>query len=436
MDQARVEFLLDDGWVLVGRFHQWLSAFPAMTNGRESVIELIDGLQRLWSMSDDLKLKRVSRICVGLEQLLERFCSRSLVFSAEELKDILTTNVSSLQEVLLGLEATREEPEIPDAEGVRKLERFSLQTIWQPVADMIPVQADAPSIPFELSIEPAGETQLVPHLEPVVEREAVEQDSIDDGLLTMLEQFVAQLDETCHRLHVRMVADQTPYVTTTSRLEHLAASTRELVEQIAQRSRSEMPAPEPLTLHEPPSFAALPVTQPLPLTADASEAQDQALSISNETIDLDETTEFLFTDLPSEVSVAYEPVPPVAIPSHRILIVEESLFYRHLICMAVQSAGFEPCMAESAAQALEILEPSDEFSAILIGETVSASLAQLIADRRQSRGLKVIGLTQTDRSSQEMGGVDGHVLRTQPQQLVMILNRLLVETTDKVLLSA
>lgn len=435
MDQARVEFLLDDGWVLVGRFHQWLSEFPALKNGRESVVELIDGLQRLWAMSDDLKLKRVSRICVGLEQLLERFCSRSLVFSAEELKDVLTANVSTLQEVLLGLEATREEPELPDAEGVRKLERFSLQTIWRPVTDMIPVAAEQPSVPFELIVESVDKTLLIPHVEPVVERDAIDQHDVDDGLLTMLEEFVAQLDETCHRLHVRMVADQTPYVTTTSRLEHLAASTRELVEQMLQRTRGEMPSQEILTLHQPMSVPALPISQPNP-TTDSFVANDLASSMTNDTIDLDETTEFLFTDLPSDVSVVCEPAPPVAAPVQRVLVVEESLFYRHLICMAVQSAGFEPSMAESVGQGLQLLEQSHDFSAILISEIISADLAQLIADRRQTDGLKVVGLTQTDRSSQVMEGVDGHVVRTQPQQLVQILSILLNKSPEPVLLSA
>ena len=445
MDQARVEFLLDDGWVLVGQFHQWLSEFPAMNNGRESVIELINGLQRLWSLSDDLKLKRISRVCLGMEQLLERFCSRNLAFSAEELNAVLTQNVSCLQELLLGFEAMREEPEFPDPESVRRLERFTLQSLIYPVTELIAVEPQATSLVIADSVEPSDETQLVPHQEVPLEREAVSETSVEDGLLTMLEQFVAQLDETCQRLHARMVEEEAPYVTTTSRLEHLAASTRELFDQLAQRSRGGSSAPDVLMFHESLPMTTLEDAQLRTSETDLAVVAERANWISdvalelNETIELDETTEFRFDDVITEGSIAFEPAgtaPAVAVPARRVLIVEESLFYRHLICMAVQSAGFEPLMADSGTQALEKLEHADDFSAILIGETVSAELAQAIATRRQSHGLKVVGITQTDRSQPELDGIDGHVLRSQPQQLVSILNTLLSPTADAMLLSA
>jgi CheY-like chemotaxis protein len=432
MDQAHIESFLDDGWCLIGQLHQWMSRWPQVPSDRASLIDLINGLQSLWGTADDLGLTRLSRISLALEQVFERFCARNLEVTNARLADV-TAGVGSLQELLLGLEATREQPDFTDLAVLQRLEHHALQPKWRARDESIVVlESAAPPAsvapPVEVSSTPIAK---IPQQQLQHELSASPLWSAPP-LLMMLEQFVVKLDDTCHQLHARMVADETPYVTTTSRLEHLAQMTRQLVDQIGQQVRStgspqadgssaeqiEFPAagkPPRLVDMSTAAVDLRPSTfdaRPTPICRDETEAET-GLSIAD------------FAVGPRESELVHSGLRP-----QRVLMIEESLFYRHLIGLAVQSAGYEFHSADSVTRGLEVLDMSPDWSAILVGATVSAEIASVIQHLRQKNSVKVIGLTTSNYTGHDAAGdVDAMVSKSHPQELIAILNRLCQDRT-------
>ena len=444
MEQSRIEPFLDHGWGLIGRLHHWLSKWPCAADDQDTTIDVIRGLQSFWASCDDFGLSRLARTSLALEQLLERFCAQTLEFTSERLCDV-TSGVASLQELLLGFEATRAEPEFENVRTVLRLERHAQQAIWSPpnskVCDSIHQTAESP-LTLVSSNTPIIDSDIAPTLSIVttataMETEiAIQEKPFDQTLLAMLEEFVVKIDDTCHMLHVRMIAEDAPYVSTTSRLEHLSRSTRELVREIAHGANAIESTPiedsiELPTIH---AFSA-----PLLVTEAVTESQTKA----NGSHLLLESVSIIGEAIPPEIAPpTIQPVihEPVVVESNtrpkRVLIVEESLFYRQLIGMAVQSAGFEPCTAETVAQGIDFLKQSCDFKAILIGTLINTEFSQAMDRSRIIYGAKVIGLLASDHDDRDGTGVDERVPRSNPLQLISTLNRVLNEAPDPIRKSA
>ena len=448
MDQSRYDFFLDDGWNLIGQLHVWLSRWPHAAHEQSNLVDLIANLQSVWGSAEDLGFRRLSRICLALEQSMERFCAQNLECTLERLNDVANA-VACFQEVLLGLEATRVEPAY-DLSSIAVLERHATLPIWTPPEELTrsimkldpsPIASDQ----FELSskqIVAHAENHLSPSGDVTDDEHVPERDYVDRTLLVMLEDFVSKIDETCHKLHVTMVTDKMPYVSTTSRLEQLAHSTRELVSDISRQARaavSTIPFEAPLKI-DPPMVSEVP-PKGLELNTDDSIPVDQTLSIGEQRIDADtecvaveeESTETAVISSQETAESLVVEAPP---KPRRVLIVEESLFFRHLIGLAVQSAGFETISAETVENGLEHLHQSPDFHAILIGSVVSAEIAQAISLSRQQHGSKVIGLVASDDVGTHASDIDACVSRSNPIQLISKLNQVLSEPVDPIRMSA
>lgn len=444
MDQSRYEFFLDDGWNLIGQLHVWLSKWPTASHDQSSLVELITELQATWAGAEDLGFRRLARICLALEQSMERFCARNLECTLERLND-LANAVSCLQEVLLGLEATREEPAY-DMSSIAVIERHLTLPNWVPPVEPenAIVKLDrAAIVPDESEraakgIVPLADSDLMNSIDEKNRELVAERDYVDRTLLVMLEEFVSKIDETCHMLHVRMVTDQMPYVSTTSRLEQLAHSTRELVSDIARQARASV---ETIPFETVPAIPAAVMPEPVPMSL---ELHDEGLGEVVESTPVPEP-HFQAVDRHEEISEAdagveqqsLDPVVVAAPPApKRILIVEESLFFRHLIGLAVQSAGFEACSAETVAQGLGFLNESPEFHAILIGSVVSSEIAHAISFSRHNHGAKVIGLVASESVERQSDGVDACVSRSNPIELISKLKQILSEPIEPIRMSA
>ena len=448
MDQSRYDFFLDDGWNLIGQLHVWLSRWPHAPHDQSNLVDLIASLQSVWGTAEDLGFRRLSRICLALEQSMERFCAQNLECTLERLNDVANA-VACFQEVLLGLEATRVEPAY-DLGSIAVLERHATLPIWTPGGDLPRsiVKLDSSPLVTE-QFEPSSKqivTLAENHLsanDEVADSELVpERDYVDRTLLVMLEDFVSKIDETCHKLHVTMIADQMPYVSTTSRLEQLAHSTRELVSDISRQARASVatiPFEAALKI-DPPTVSEV---QPkgLELHTDASFPIDETPSIGEQRIDTDSESVAVEEEITETAEVSsQETVESLVVEAppkpRRVLIVEESLFFRHLIGLAVQSAGFETISADTVENGLEQLHQSPDFHAILIGSIVSAEIAQAISMSRQNHGSKVIGLVASEDVGSHASDIDACVSRSNPIQLISKLNQILSEPSDPIRMSA
>ncbi len=426
-DQTRIESFLDDGWLVIGQLHQWLLQRPVASQDQTALEPLIRGLQTIWANADDLGLKGLARVSLAVEQVLERQCAGNLELDTQRRRD-LTSGVGCLQDLLLGYEATREEQQIVDLETLSRLERYSAQPLWVDASPMHVVQTVVP-LPLKTDVE----EELVP--------EGFVHELINPELLVMLEQFVEKLDDTSHRLHARMLADEAPYTTTTSRLEHLAQATRDVVWQI----RRPQQVTRAFVLESPLQSAEMPLANDDSSLSDVSETQmsvAESLIVSGETASFDvehpiaeevELREELFladfssSQFPSELKETEHSESTVfesGLKSRQILIVEESLFYRHLISMAVQSAGYDPHTAESVGVGMDLLKRSQEFGVIVVGSDISSSPLQSIESYRSDNGTKVVQLTSSKSNRAALPCADYCIEKSHPQKLLAILDTL------------
>lgn len=399
MDLARLEFFLDDGWNLIGRLHQWLSRLATAPADRASYLELIGRLQTFWAAADDLQLKHIPRATLCLEQVLERFCASGMQITEDRLQ-ILTVGVQGFQELLLGFEATREEPIVFDMSDMLQLERQMLLTV--------PVEQPA-VVASEITETPVIHAPAIPlvTVEPPVLPVSIEK-NLNLKLILMLDKFATKLDEACQRLHRRMVADESPYVTTTSRLEHLSKTTRELVRKLRARTKptardsSKKQANATTVLESSPeALIALPV-----VANEHSITQLEDTRLNHETI----------------VQIEELPASEFARPTRRILILEESLFYRHLITIALRSSGYDAVAFDSSSKGMVGLDQSNKIDAILLGSKVNEETLDAVLQYREVQGAKLIALNSAD-SEQFPFDVDDQVTKSHPQQLINALDR-------------
>ena len=435
-DPARIEHLLDHGWFLIGQLHRWLSKWPLESTNRDASIDLIRGLQLLWAKADDLDLKRLARNSLALEQFLERFCARKLEFTSEHLKD-MTAGIGSLLDLLLGFEATCEEPALMDVESLQKLERHALQGFLSDEAQTtIEILANAHDV--STALVRSIPIVMTPAPVPSIAESRLVQDQFGRSLLAMLEQFVVKVDETCHRLHARVLADKAPYFTTTSRLEYLAQSTRELVEQMTHQSLESAleKIDEPserlipwLSLEV--SLPRLEDSPPLLAVARSTHEVLHATTLEERNGAADNESQSVQELSIVEYSLSRHRQEHANVRPRLVLIVEESLFYRHLIGLALQSAGYESLAVESMASGLDALGQSPQFCAILVSSTMSPEMSHVIERSRSTQGTKVIGLTMPDPVEFSAVEFDAQVAKSQPAQLIAVLNRLLNSSSDE-----
>jgi len=407
MDQARVEFLLDDGWNLIGRLHQWLSRLPAAPADQASYLELIGRLQTFWAAADDLELTRIARASLCLEQVLERFCATGLQISEVRLQ-ILTAGVGTFQELLLAFEATREEPVDCDMVELLQLERQMLLTVpvEQPATPALVVETPS-SAEVNPVVPVAADQPVVP---APIER------SLNRKLVTMLDRFATKLDDACQRLHRRMVADESPYVTTTSRLEHLSKATRQLARKLRVRTKLIPWASAGRQTIEAPMLNQR--NDSLALASTATNAHSIAR--------LDDTR------LNSETTLQIDELPSVGMAeaARQVLILEESLFYRHLITIALRSSGYQTVTVDLKSEGLFELDQVNKVDAIVLGSKLTAEILDAVQRYREYQGGKVIVLSSSDSEPLPFD-VDDQVTKSHPQQLINALDRCFATESDE-----
>lgn len=434
MDQARIDTFLDQGWCLIDQLHRWSSRTSVESDDRALLIELIRDLQKLWAMADDLQLNRLSRTILAIEQFLERICARSLAFNSERFHEV-ASGIEGLQDLLLGYEATREEPSYANLDSLLRIEQSAQQAAGieddKPAAD-----TNAIVSVFESAHDDSGSNSTMIPVTDSCSVVSTSQSSLDPQKAVLLEQFTVKLDDTCRRLHARVLADEAPYVTTTSRLEHLAEETRLLAEEMIREARSMRLSPTQPDFENPPHIFTVTADRIVSTTEDQSKPP-LVLPVKPSVIASDAPQLQRLTSITEASSQKVEP-PAATVRANglRILIVEESLFYRHLLGIAVQSAGYEPQIAESVARGLEMLQQTTELNAILVGSTLSPAMVSEIAQRRRSRAFKVIGMTLPGHEKVPVPDLDARVSKMHPQQLIAILDKLLLEALDQTRKSA
>ena len=126
MEPARVSTLLDHGWSIVGQLHQWLSTSRHEFHDRDELVVLIRELQTFWGRVDDLELKRFARNTLALEQFFESLCAKRLEVTPGHLDD-LQAGIACFEDLLLGFEATGEEPKMTQLDLLSRLEQHPRQ---------------------------------------------------------------------------------------------------------------------------------------------------------------------------------------------------------------------------------------------------------------------------------------------------------------------
>lgn len=422
MDQARVDTFLDEGWCLIGQLHRWLSNWPMMSYDRPALVELIRGLQSLWASADDLGLKRLSRNVLALEQILERICARSLAFTGERLEDV-TTGIAGLQDLLLGFETTQQEPAFSRLDAILKIERHACRTD-PPDPSEVQLLGEAPFPHSSITDSMANQADPAHVDDDASTLNTIRRLSVDPNQIKLLEQLAIKLDDTCHRLHARILADEAPYMTSTSRLKHLSEETRGLVDQIAHGLQYEVPN----------STCSTEQVEPVnerasePAADVACDVQDSVCRSEKGNLVVDDPCiqEAPPTILANEVALthAISAANEVKMTPFRVLILESSIFYRHLAATAIRSAGFEPVMAESIEQGRTCLLQSSDVGAIVTGSELMRDTAEMIRRQQSLETIPVILMSDALSSPNTVLNCDAHVSRKHPQQLVAVLERL------------
>ena len=378
LEPARIESLLDHAWRLIGQLRQWFAAWSLGSTDHDGLVELIRNLQLFWIKADDLELKRLARNSLAIEQFLERYCAGKLELTSENLDDV-TAAVGSLQDLLLGLEAMREEPLITDLASLQKLERDTLKGFWSETSkrtievalvasDLVPDTVTAHPLPIRLEVVP---TQSQPRL--------------------MSETSLSELKPIAGNSSASNVD-----LSSSTATRHLSAAIRHVL-----------------------SVREFQVAPDLIRIADNSiidTPSDASIETSLETI-----------DVPEPVHEAIE--------LRRVLIVDDSLFYRNLIGMALRSVGYDSDSIKSDANAFASIqnERLPDYCAILIGEPVITEVADAIMSFRTANDVPVVRLMTSDNDASFPFTADVSVSKSNPRQLITALNQLLNPKSSEVL---
>ena len=338
-------------------------------------MELIRNLQLLWVKADDLELKGLSRNSLAIEQFLERFCAGKLELTSENLNDV-TVAVGSLQDLLLGLEAMREEPLITDLVSLQKLERDTLKGFW----------SDATNRTIEV---------------------AVSANDVVQGAVTA-PGCPNRLEAVPIQSHPRLTSE-----TLLNELKPLAG-----ILSVASVDLSSSAGPWRAAMRHVLSVREFQVAPDLNCISDKSiidSRSDAGVQTGLESIDVPEPEQ-------------------KAIELHRVLIVEDSLFYRNLIGIALRSVGYDSDSIKSDVNAFETIQNarSSDYCAILVGEPVTTEVADAIMSFRTVNGVPVIRLMTSGNDESFPFIVDASVSKSNPRQLIVTLNHLLNPTSESV----
>ena len=110
-----------------------------------------------------------------------------------------------------------------------------------------------------------------------------------------------------------------------------------------------------------------------------------------------------------------------------VLILVESLFYRHLIELALQSAGYD-VEAIDPADSKAVFSPTaatPTYRALLVTPSAASQRIDQIRQCCERAGTKVIGLKGSDQDEKFPVELDAAVFKSQPQQLISVLDQLL-----------
>ena len=378
LEPARIESLLDHAWRLISQLRQWFAAWSLGSTDHDGLVELIRNLQLFWIKADDLELKRLARNSLAIEQFLERFCAGKLELTSENLNDV-TAAVGSLQDLLLGLEAMREEPLITDLASLQKLERDTLKGFWSETS--------------KRTIEVA-----------------------------LVANDVAHGAVTAHPLPNRLEVVPTPShprLTSETLFNELKPFVEKSSSASVDLSSSAATGPWPAAIRHVLSVREFQAAPDLIRISDNSIVDtppDASIQAGSETIDVPESVE-------------------EAIEFRRVLIIEDSLFYRNLIGMALRSVGYDSDSIKSDANDFARIqnERASGYCAILIGEPVTPEIADKVMSCRTSNGVPVIRLMTSDNDQSFPFTVDASVTKSNPRQLIAALNHLLNPTSSVIL---
>ena len=378
LEPARIESLLDNAWRLISQLRQWFAAWSLGSTDHDGLVELIRNLQLFWIKADDLELKRLARNSLAIEQFLERFCAGKLELTSENLNDV-TAAVGSLQDLLLGLEAMREEPLITDLASLQKLERDTLKGFWTETS--------------KRTIEVALVTNDVAHR-------------------------AGTANPFLNRLEV-VPTPSHPRLTSETLLNELKPFAGNLSVASVDLSSSAATSPWPAATRHVLSVREFQVAPDLNRISDNSSIDtpsDAVIKAGLETIDVPEPVE-------------------ETIELRRVLIIEDSLFYRNLIGMALRSVGYDSDSIKSDANAFASIqkERMSDYCAILVGEPVTTEVADAISLFRTASSVPVIRLMTSESDESFPFTVDASVAKSNPRQLIIALNQLLNPTSSAVL---
>ena len=370
LEPARIESLLDNAWRLISQLRQWFAAWSLGSTDHDGLVELIRNLQLFWIKADDLELKRLARNSLAIEQFLERFCAGKLELTSENLNDV-TAAVGSLQDLLLGLEAMREEPLITDLASLQKLERDTLKGFWS--------ETSKRTIEVALMANDVAYRTVAAH--PLPNR----------------------LEVVPTQSHSRLTSE-----TLLNELKPFAE--RSSISGV-DLSSSAATGPWPAAMRHVLSVREFQVAPELIRISDNSTIDtpsDSGVQTGLKTIDVPEPVQ-------------------EAIELRRVLIVEDSLFYRNLIGMALRSVGYDSDSIKSDANAFASIQNGrlPDYCAILVGEPVTTEVADEIMSYRAANAIPVIRLMTSGNDESFPYTVDESVPKSNPRQLIVLLNRLL-----------
>ena len=374
MEPARIESLLESGWHLIGQLTEWLSAPPPDLSDRLRLFEIIRRLQHFWSKADDLNLRRIARNSLVLELFLERICAETLELTPLN-GDDLASGINSLGILLRGFESTHVEPEFPDIDLLQRLECQSLQASWS--------QAQ-PARTIEI---PAGVMVVAP--------------AVSAGMPLPIVRLASERNQHL-RLDENLQASPSYDLTQFATIEDFRASDTGYDDESSRRL---LPGP-PVRLRLPHHGQS--IALPAPVVVDDS----HPCHVENVRASFPET--------------------------RKVLMVEASLFYRHLFGDVLRTAGYEAVAIEGLAGQLEAIESDADssFCAIMIGLPAATEAAQIIQRIRHQLGIHLIGLLTTQDHRFSTVEVDACVLKSHPRHLLDVLERLHRPSLEPMLLTA
>jgi hypothetical protein len=358
LELVRFESLLDQGWKLMDLLNRWRMAWPHQSSESDELIEILTGLQIVWVKSDDLALKRIARTSLVLEQFFERLCAKNVPIPVDPFNS-LNAVIAGLKDLLLGIEATGEEPGVYDLESLKRVEEFTRQQS----------SSDRPSRTIEVGPAVDVVSQPPGSLQTLVLTRTPQKDDLPAVLQQSVAEEVPALRDDRTASHLRRIEQ-----TQVPRVSKFIVTRNDLsvVPEVPPKSGENHSVTEPETLIPEPA-----------------------------------------ADL--------------------VWVLDESLFYRHLIEIALRSAGYPvevmaPSDVEAFRRSGRTLSPC---RAVLVDSSLSVRLSGEITQVREAGGTKIIGLKAGNTDEPFMVELDAAVPKSRPQQLISVLDQLLNPDSDQ-----